>query len=340
MKTIDMHSHIVPKGLADALRARTRAPMIVRGEDGKEYMNSLLNNRAALPEGFDSVERRLAEMDENGVSDAVLSNQLQDISALPLEDAVPLCRAYNDAISAACVKYPDRLHAFAALPVATVAAATAEFERAMGLPGIVGAIVPGDAFLSAKRAETFAPLLEAADRHHAVILAHYGRLPNDPEAPQPDLSDNRRLRIGTLDMQSRISSNMLTFCLTDFMTKYPNLTMMTHNLGGNIPSEVERMDHRTLVDDPGNELPSKRFRAAHFLVDCNSLGARSIERAVEVYGAEKIVFGSDGTRFGMDWTQKAIAEARISAAEKQAISGGNAAAAIARVAGRMAAAAQ
>jgi len=337
---VDMHSHIVPKGLADALRARTRPPMIIRGDDGKEYMNSLLNSRAALPEGFDSVERRLAEMDKNGVTHAVLSNQLQDIASLPLEDSVPLCRAYNDAISAACVKYSDRLTAFAAIPVGSIEAAVTEFERAMSLPGIVGCIIPGDAFLTAQRAAKIAPLLESADRHRAVILAHYGRLPNDPEAPQPDLSDNRRLRIGTLDMQSRISSSMLTFCLTDFLAKYPNLTMMTHNLGGNIPSEVERMDHRTLVDDPDNELPSKRFRAARLIVDCNSLGPRSIERAVEVYGADKIVFGSDGTHFGMDWTNKAIAEARITDAEKDLIRGGNAARTIARVSGRMAVAAQ
>ena len=338
--TIDMHSHIVPKGLADALRARTKAPFIRRGEDGKEYMNSLLNSNAALADGFDAIETRIADMDKNGVTHAVLSNQLQDISSLPLEDSVPLCRAYNDAISAVCVAHPKRFHAFAALPVGSVEAATAEFERAIALPGIVGAIVPGDAFLTAKRAERFAPLLEAADRNSAILLAHYGRLPDDAEAPKPDLSDNRRLRIGTLDMQSRISSSMLTFCLTDFLSKYPNLTMMTHNLGGNIPFEVERMDHRTLVDDPGKVLPSKLFRDARLLVDCNSLGARSIEMAVSVYGADKIVFGSDGTHFGMDWSNKAIADSRISDAEKQAILGGNAASAIERCVGRLAVAAQ
>jgi predicted TIM-barrel fold metal-dependent hydrolase len=338
--TVDMHSHIVPKGLADALRARTKAPMIIN-EGGKEYMNSLLNSRGELTPGFDSVEKRLEEMDKDGVTHAVLSNQLQDIASLPLEDSVPLCRAYNDAISAACVKYPDRLNAFAAIPIGSIDAAVAEFERAMALPGIVGCIIPGDAFLSAKRAEKIAPLLESANRHSAVILAHYGRLPNDPEAPQPDLSDNRRLRIGTLDMQSRISSSMLTFCLTDYLAKYPNLTMMTHNLGGNIPFEVERMDHRCLVDDPaGTELPSKRIRAARVIVDCNSLGSRSIETAVEVYGADKIVFGSDGTHFGMDWTQKAISEAKISEADKDLIRGGNALRTIQRVGSRLAAAAQ
>ena len=106
-----------------------------------------------MHEGFDSVEKRLAEMDKDGVTHAVLSNQMQDISSLPLEDSVPLCRAYNDGISAECVKHKDRIQAFAAIPMGSVKAAVAEFDRAMSLPGIVGAIVPGDAFLTAKRAE-------------------------------------------------------------------------------------------------------------------------------------------------------------------------------------------
>jgi predicted TIM-barrel fold metal-dependent hydrolase len=337
--TIDMHAHFIPKGLSDALRARLTPPMLKRGEDGREYMHSALTN-APVKEGFDSIEKRLTDMDRNGVERAVLSNQLQDMTCLPLADAVPLCCAFNDAISAACASHPDRFSALAALPVAEIDAALAEFERAMALPGMVGAILPGDGFLSARRAEKFRPVLEAADRRGAVLLVHYARLANDPEAPRIDASDNRGLRIGTLDMQARISSNMLTFCLTDFLQTYPNLTMMSHNLGGNIPFEVERLDHRTLVDRPTEELPSKRIRAARVLVDCNSLGARSIERAVEVYGADKIVFGSDGTDFGMNWSQDAIKQARISEGEKQAILAGNAGAALARLSRGMAAAAE
>src|SRR4029078_9712228 len=138
-------------------------------------------------------------------------------------------------------------------------------------------------------------------------------------------------RVGTLDMQARISQNMITFCLTDFMQAYPNLTLLSHNLGVNIPFEIERMDHRTLIDlPPGTELPSTRFRAAPVMVDCNSLGARSIELAAEAYGADKIVFGSDGTGFGMEWTQKAIDDARISPIDREGIRHANAARAIAK----------
>ena len=164
------------------------------------------------------------------------------------------------------------------------------------------------------------------DRHGAVVMVHYGRIADDAEAPRPDLSDTRDLRIGTLDMQARLSSNMITFCMTDFLDDYPNAIVMSHNLGGNMPFEVDRLDHRTLVDDPDRPLPSAAIRAARVMVDCNSLGASAIERAVDVYGAHRIVLGTDGTDFGMKWSIEAIAGSRLSDADKQAILHGNAAA--------------
>lgn len=337
---IDMHFHWGPKGFADALRRRTAKPRIFRGEDGAEYFESGFGANK-LPADFDSVEARLAEMDKNGVEHAVLSmSPVTGIEALPLQDSLTLARAYNDAASEVCAAHPNRFSAFAILPVGNMSAAVTEFERAMDLLGIIGAVLPGDGFLSEKRAQRFAPLMEVANKRHAVFLVHYGKLPDDPEAPKPDVTDNNRNRFGTLDMQARLSSNMVTFCMTEFLKPYPNVTVMSHNLGGNIPFEIDRMDHRTLCDTPGVELPSKRIKAAPIMVDCNSLSGRAIELAVQVYGAEKIVFGSDGTDFGMNWTQNAINEARIGEAEKSAIREGNARRMLARVNTRFAAAAE
>jgi predicted TIM-barrel fold metal-dependent hydrolase len=337
---VDMHFHWGPKGFANVLRQRTSKPMIRRGDDGAEYFDSNFSSNK-LPSDFDDVNTRLAEMDKNGVQRAVLSmSPVTGIEAMALQDALPLARAYNDSVAATCAEHPDRFSGFAILPVGNMSAALTEFERVMEMPGMIGAVLPGDGFLSKKRAERFAPLFEAANRRNAVFLVHYGKLPDDPEAPKPDASDNARDRFGTLDMQSRLSSNMLTFCMTDFLKPYPNVTVMSHNLGGNIPFEIDRMDHRTMCDRPGDELPSKKVKAAPVIVDCNSLGARGIELAVQVYGADKIVFGSDGTDFGMDWTQKAIAAAKITDAEKRAILEGNAARILGRVNNTVAAAAE
>ena len=69
-------------------------------------------------------------------------------------------------------------------------------------------------------------------------------------------TDNARRRNGTLDMQASLSSVMVTLCLTDVLATYPDVTVVVHNLGGNIPYEVERMDHRSMLDTPEEELPS------------------------------------------------------------------------------------
>ena len=314
--------------------------MIRRGDDGAEYFDSNFSSNR-LPADFDDVNARLAEMDKNGVKRAALSmSPVTGIEALPLQDALPLARAYNDSVSAVCAAHPDRFSGFAILPVGNMSAAVAEFERVMDMPGMIGAVLPGDGFLSKKRAENFAPLFAAANRRNAIFLVHYGKLPDDLDAPKVDASDNSRDRYGTLDMQARLSSNMVTFCMTDFLKPYPNVTVMSHNLGGNIPFEIDRMDHRTMCDRPGEELPSKKVKAAPIMVDCNSLSARAIELAVQVYGADKIVFGSDGSDFGMQWTNKAIADARLTDAEKRAILEGNARRILARVNNRVAAAAE
>ena len=79
-----------------------------------------------------------------------------------------------------------------------------------------------------------------------------------------------------------------------------------------------------LALNPDEEPPSQRFRQTNILIDCNSLGERCIERGVEVYGVDKIVYGTDGSAFSMDWSNKAIAAARIDTADKRAILDGNA----------------
>ena len=156
---------------------------------------------------------------------------------------------------------------------------------------MIGAQVPGNYFLTRKDAEAMRPLLEVADRHHAVLFIHNGPRPGDAYPKVSPDTDNARRRNGTLDMQASLSSVMVTLCLTDYLADYPDATVHVHNLGGNIPYEVERMDHRGLLDTPDEELPSSRFRKAKVYVDCNSFGARAIEAAVNLYGAERIVRG-------------------------------------------------
>src|SRR5436305_10860090 len=197
---------------------------------------------------------------------------------------------------------------------------------------MIGAQIPANFFLTRDDAEATRPLLEVANRNQAVLFIHYGPRPGDAFPKLAPDTDNAIRRIGTLEMQASLSSVMVTLCLTDYLADYPDAAIQVHNLGGNIPYEVERMDHRCLLDTPNEELPSSRFRRAKVYVDCNSFGSRAIEAAVSLYGAERIVCGTDGTEFGCDWTRKALAEAQIGEEAREQILHRNAAAMLARAA--------
>ena len=280
---IDMHAHWRPAELADALRARTREPRILRNQDGVEVLKALRMGEEPLAKAFDDVDFHLGRMDRQGVEVSVLSllGSFCWVEAQPLEVSGPLCRIVNDRLSAICQEHPGRFAAYAALPLTDISAAAIELERALGLPGMIGAQLPGNAFLTRNDAEAMRPLLEVANRHRAVLFIHHGPRPGDAFPKVAGDTDNARRRNGTLDMQASLSSVMVTLCLTDYLASYPDAMIHIHNLGGNIPYEVERMDHRCLLDTPNEELPSSRFRKAKVYVDCNSFGPRAIEAARE-----------------------------------------------------------
>jgi predicted TIM-barrel fold metal-dependent hydrolase len=332
---IDVHAHWRPAETADALRAREREPRILRDDAGAEVLKMPRMPAVPLSDAFDDVNFHIARMDRQGVETSVLSvvGGFCWIESQPPETAIPLCRSVNDRFSRMCVEHPGRFAAFAALPLTDMRAAAAELERALGLPGMIGVQVPGNLFLTRKDAEAARPILDVLNRHKAILFVHHGPRPGDAFPKVAAETDNARRRNGTLDMQATLSSVMVTLCLTDFLADYPDVTPVVHNLGGNLPYEIERMDHRSILDTPDEELPSARVRKAKVYVDCNSFGPRAIEAAVALYGADRIVCGTDGSAFGVDWTRNALNEARITDEERNQILTGNAATMIARARG-------
>ena len=146
---IDMHAHWKPAEVADALRARTKEPRIVRDQDGVEVLKSRMSEEP-LAKAFDDVDFHLGRMDRQGVDVSVLSlvGGFCWIDSQPLDVSGPLCRRVNDRLSAICQEHPGRFAAYAALPLTDISAAAAELERVLGLPGMIGAQLPGNSFLT------------------------------------------------------------------------------------------------------------------------------------------------------------------------------------------------
>src|SRR5690349_17130396 len=107
---IDMHAHWKPAEVADALRARTREPRILRNDEGAEVLKMPRMGDLPIDQAFDDVAFHLDRMDRQGVETSVLSllGSFCWIESQPADVAVSLCQRVNDGMSAICQKHPGR----------------------------------------------------------------------------------------------------------------------------------------------------------------------------------------------------------------------------------------
>lgn len=331
--TIDLHTHWVSRDLADALRTRTVPPRIETLADGSE--------RFHLPVGFlqfgsdyIDIDARVAFMDGLAIRKQVLSFPgLFGVDSLAIGEAEPLLLPFNDALAALCRQRPDRFAGLAALPFADMTRAVAEYRRARRDLGLIGAILPNNGFLTVAEAERFAPLFKAAQEYGGHLFIHPGRRPDqvpaDPAKAPPFPFADTVLHRQALGVQHDVANCMTTLLFSDFLDPYPGVSIHVANLGGTLPMVVERMDHVIKLRTSDEPLPSSRLRRV--LVDCSSLGPRSIEMAVAMYGADRVVFGTDCPIFRTDWSLDAVRTARISQDDREAILHRNAEALLAAI---------
>ncbi len=323
---VDLHTHYLPEPVADMMRARNQAPFISADADGGEIFH-MPNGALAINANYYDMDARLEFMDANGVAAQMLSLAgLFGADSLPAEEALPICQAFNDHVSELAQRNKSRFAGLAALPLADMDAATAEYERARTELRLIGAVLPNNFFLSLDWAQQIAPVMAAAGRLGGHIFIHPGPRPDQRAdlAPghTPNVRDNPLAR-AALDVQSMVGHAMVTLLFTDYLDAYPDLSLHVANLGGTLPDVIERIDHLFVTRSPDSPLPSSEARRGH--VDCSSLGPRAIEIAVSLFGPEHIVFGTDCPIFRTDWTFQAINNAAISETEKEGIRTTNAA---------------
>ena len=68
---------------------------------------------------------------------------------------------------------------------------------------------------------------------------------------------------------------------------------------------------------PEDVVPTERLGGVY--VDCASLGPLAIELAVAVFGADRVMFGSDCPIFRTDWTLDAARAARLTDRDRDRI---------------------
>ena len=318
---IDTHSHYYGETLFRILAARGAVPRVE--QQGAERFMVTPTSRFALRGGFVDLAARLAWMDAQGIGHQVITFPgALGPDVLPIDEALPLVRDVNDELAAVCAAHAGRFTGLAGLPLADIDRSVAELERACGTLGLRGAILPSNYFMSLATMRQLDPVFMAADRLGAHLMVHPGQRHDEDLAPRT-YDDLAMHRASTLDLHNGISHAVVTLIYADLAERFPAATVQVVNLGGAFPMLVERMDHITATRDPGAKLPSTLIGGMMF--DTASLGPRSIEMAVAILGAARVMFGTDYPIFDTTTASEALDAATLDAPTLEAIGRGNAA---------------
>jgi len=293
MKTIDIHAHLVPRSLWQAVDAR-RDWYGFRHEPGDGLGTMLGNGKRThfnSPKVRFTPEERLKDMDAQGVDVQLVSIHTPFFGYhLDPPQGRQLAREVNDEIAAMTKQWPTRFAGLATLPVQDVQAAIDELERAVTVLGLKGAeldtLVNGDNWDEPK----FLPLFKAAEAMGAVLFFH-------PQ-PQHNFMLQRTTRHGLFNSLGVIVEDAIVVAILIFggvLDACPGLRVCIAHGGGPACFAMGRIDRswhgtpeaRRTIPQP----PSSYQRRLYYDTVVGS--EKALRFLLDEVGADRVVLGSD-----------------------------------------------
>lgn len=279
MGGIDLHAHLAPR--IDL--TQHPLPEISQAADGRLAKNGKPIGPAALYQP-ESLNRYLdgAELDHAVVSIPPPFFR----QGLDAGQAATWVRAVNDGLLTAVADHPRQLP-LAYLPLEHPEVAIAEYQRIRDDRRFVG--VSGSAGgRSVSLADVqFSDLWKALDADHRLLLLHPGTSP-DGRLDAFYLSN----LLGN-PVETAVATAELVF--GDVLARHPALRVLLVHCGGAVPAVVGRWQRGVDTARPGlaplTEPPLQALRRIH--VDCLAHDSSLVDHAVTVFGANRIVLGSD-----------------------------------------------
>ena len=285
---IDMHSHYYG-GLVAHLRRRASRPYVSVTAEGQSVLNAMTAS-TVMTAGYTDIPARIAYLDAAGIrTQLVTFPGALGLDAMAANEVAPIIADFNDHLGEVCRGSSGRLVGLAGLPMADIDMAARELRRVRRDVGLLGAILPGNFFLTIERAQSLRPLFAAGDDVGALFMIYPGLAPNEfPPAPMPDPSV---YRASGLDLQASISHMGITLLFGEFVENYRNIAIQLVNLGGTLPFVLERLDAIAISRHPQQPFPRDGLRRMYY--DCASLGPLALQLAIKVFGADHVMLGTD-----------------------------------------------
>lgn len=280
MSRTDIHVHIAP--LLDPAIVKTLAGVTLDGDDRVH-----INGREVGPPKLYDVYALEAYLAAAGLDHAVVSlpppfyRQQQSV-----DEARAWVRAVNDGILARLGDHPA-LTALAYLPLEHPELAVEEYQRTRLEKRFVGATAAAGGRSALGTDPRLVPLWEALDVDRAALLLH------------PGTSPDRRLDdfylSNLLGNPSETSLSVAHLALGGVLQRYPAMKIVLVHCGGTLPAVVGRWERGAETRRPGLEglVESPRESMRRLYVDCLAHDPALVDLAVNIFGEEHMLLGSD-----------------------------------------------
>ena len=242
-----------------------------------------------------------------------------------------LAREVNDELAELVRQHPDRFVGFAAsLPLNDPDASVEELQRAHRELRANGVLMHTNVRGVPLDDPRFEPLFALAHDLGTAIWLHPTRSPIWPDYPTE--AESRYGIWWSLGWPYETAAAMARLVFSGHMERYPRLKIITHHAGGMVPhfsgrlDTIQTEDQRDAFENTLKKPALDYFR--QFYVDTAMFGApHAVRCAVEFFGAERILFGTDMPLGGPDVISETIRDLEdlgLGPEEEHAIFAGNA----------------
>ena len=325
MHIIDSHFHWWPRSIFDKLCKRSDFP--------KARINSKNNNTGFSGGGYDymrtagsgqhlnswaewfDLDRQFEYMAETTGHQVDVVCSIGPFSVffsdVPVEEGRDYALMWNEEMADAQKKYPGRLWASAAVPLQDTRVAIEVVDDAVNRLGLMGVNLPGsvgaDPRIDAERLE---PFYAHCEKLGLPIFLH----PTDVVF-QDMLSDGYdgalHLSLGRV---IEVSVAAMRLILSGMMERHPKLKIIMSHTGGSLPYQAGRMDKNSKAAKLPRPVQDYMRR---MYTDTVSPHAAGIAFAIDYYGIDHVMYGTDYPCWDPAPCLKLIDEIKLPDADKQ-----------------------
>lgn len=323
LRPVDVHAHFFPQAYLDVLAEEgPRFGVEYRAAEEGFYIKTDARFQGPLPYRAVDLEKRIGDMDAQGTSVQAMSLTGPMAHWGDAKVSHKLARAWNDAASAAHIRYPTRLFGLLTLPMLFPDRAIDELNRAVKLPGLRGVYMGTNINHRDLDDPLFEPIFACIEALDLPVFLH----------PLQVVGGQRTADFSLANLLSFPFDTAIAACHLIFggvLDRHPKLQFTLPHGGGVLLMLMGRIDHGAAVWPEIEKLrlprpPSKYLQ--RFTFDTVVHSKSVMEFVISEVGADRIMIGSDYClNMGYEKPVHFLNQVNISSAQRQMILGENAA---------------